>query len=38
MLGHAIDKSTLRVWGFFDPKTIEWMRKKYVEVEKQFFL
>jgi hypothetical protein len=37
MLGHAIDKNTLNVWGFFDPKTIEWMRKKYVEVEKQFF-
>jgi hypothetical protein len=39
MLGHAIDKEEeTHIWRFSDPQRIEWMRKKYVEVEKQFFV
>jgi len=38
MLGHVIDETALtHVWRFFDPARIDWMRNKYVEVEKQFF-
>jgi len=38
MLGHMIDEAALtHVWRFFDPARIDWMRNKYIEVEKQFF-
>lgn len=38
LLGHSIDENVLtHVWRFFDPKRIEWMRGRYVRVEKQFF-
>jgi hypothetical protein len=26
------------VWRFFDPQRIEWMRDRYAQVEKQFFV
>ena len=38
MLGHMIKEDEIRhIWRFFDPRQIERMRKKYIEVEKQFF-
>lgn len=37
MLGHVIKEDEMtHVWRF-DPQRIEWMRDRYVEVEKQFF-
>ena len=39
MLGHVIDEVALtHMWRFFDPQRVEWMRGRYVQVEKQFFV
>ena len=39
ILGHAIKEDDLtHVWRFFDPQRIEWMRDRYTQVEKQFFI
>jgi hypothetical protein len=39
LLGHAIKEDELtHVRQFSDPQRIEWMRDRYVQVEKQFFV
>jgi hypothetical protein len=39
MLGHMIDEAALtHVWRFFDPQRIKWMRARYAQVEKQYFV
>ncbi len=37
--GHAVKEDDLtHVWQFFNPDRIEWMRDRYTQVEKQFFI
>ncbi len=39
ILGHAVKEDDLtHVWQFFNPDRIEWMRDRYTQVEKQFFI
>jgi hypothetical protein len=39
LLGHSIDENVLtHVWRFYDPQRIKWMRARYAQVEKQYFV